>query len=26
VPDGAVMHKIIPNIEDVFIDLMRSHA
>lgn len=26
VPDGAVMHKITPNIEDVFIDLMRSHA
>jgi ABC-type multidrug transport system ATPase subunit len=26
VPEGAVMQKIIPNIEDVFIDLMRSHA
>lgn len=26
IPEGAVMQKIIPNIEDVFIDLMRNHA
>jgi ABC-type multidrug transport system ATPase subunit len=26
IPEDAVMHKIRPNIEDVFIDLMRSHA
>ena len=26
IPEAAVMEKITPNIEDVFIDLMRSHA
>jgi ABC-2 type transport system ATP-binding protein len=26
IPNGAVMHRIVPNIEDVFIDLMRNHA
>lgn len=26
IPEGAFMHIITPNIEDVFIDLMRSHA
>jgi ABC-2 type transport system ATP-binding protein len=26
IPDGAIMQKIVPNIEDVFIDLMRSHV